>query len=202
MRVGTQRIIRGIGLVLVVMLALGVGLSTVFAQGAPTRVSGGGQGIAGTVTYTLTAGGTLDVTSGTGAGSGAAFDSTGNRITFGFNAKIMKDGTVRGQMQIVDETRGLTISSDVAVLIVPHPASPGPVGATGTTFFMQSSTNRTIVDGVLKPGWFVKNSPAFDGGEGATADTDTVCFELFNAGGIKQFQWSVPLSSGNVQVVL
>ena len=200
MRVGTQRIITGIGLVLIVMLALGVGLSTVFAQGAPTRVSGGGEGIAGSVTYTGVGGCSgLTVTSGTGAGSFAAFDSTGNRITFGFNAKIKKDGTVQGKMEIIDHTRGLSISSDVAVLSVPHPVCGPPVGATGTSTFMQSSPNQTIVNGVLLPGWFVKNSPGFDGGE--PGSTDTVCFELFNASGVKQFQWSVPLSSGNVQVV-
>ena len=204
MRVGKQRIIRGIGLVLVVMLALGVGLSTVFAQGAPTRVSGGGEAIAGTVTYPTTLPVPtfpfFPITSGTGAVGDAVNDSTGHRITFGFNAKKMKDGSVQGQMEIIDHTRGLSVSSDVAVLVVPLPVLLAPLPFSGPTALMESSTNQTIVDGVLQPGWKLRNVPLFDGGEGS-GSADTVCFELFDASGVKLYQWSAFLSSGNVQIV-
>ena len=40
------------------------------------------------------------------------------------------------------------------------------------------------------------NSPSFDGGPHAA---DTVCFELFDADGVKILQWSAYVSAGNVE---
>lgn len=58
-----------------------------------------------------------------------------------------------------------------------------------------------MVNGQLQPGWRFANSPGFDGGEGSNGTGDTVCFELFNAAGVRIRQWSAFLTSGNVQVM-
>lgn len=207
----------GVAMTLALLLAPGVGVSTVFA-GAPTRVSGGGEATAGSVTYTVIAPGPCGdagvVHSGTGPGSGASLSSTGHRITFGFNAT--KSGSVvRGQMQLVDHDEGLVIHSDVASVTVPHLSCAAPILAPvlstgGVAAKISGSVGGAVVtfNGVpLTPtsplGWTLANSPAYDGGEGG-GSTDTVCFELFDGapGPTTKFrQWSAVLSAGNVQVV-
>lgn len=208
-----RRLQRGfaVGMAVSMMFALGASVfvfsaPVASAQPGPTRVSGGGQAIAGSVTYTLAPGpcGAAGVVhSGIGPGSGALFSSTGHRITFGLSAIKDSAGNVRGRMQLVDHTIGLTIQSDVAVLTVNHPTCGAPVGLAGPTALMISSTapgSGVIVNGVFQPGWRLVNSPAFDGGEGQ-GSADTVCFEVFNAANQKVRQWSAFLSSGNVQIV-
>jgi len=213
---GTRRNL-GVGLAgsLALLMVFALGLSTVFAQG-PMRVSGGGEAVAGDVTYQVGAGtcgsnvdppGIGNVNSGTGPGSVAEFDSTGNRITFDFNARVDGQGNVRGQMQMVDHTLGLVIHSDVATLEI-HPTCDPPAGLEGDLVRMRSSVEGVRVNGVPQPGWRLDNSPAFDGGEPG-AGIDTVCFELFRPGDpaigepafVKVRQWSAFLSSGNVQIV-
>jgi len=184
----------GVGLAgtLALLMVLALGLTTVFAQG-PMRVSGGGEAVAAEfVTYHMLAGGTVDVPS---------IGTIGNRFTFGFNGTKDSNGNVQGQMQLVDHDLGLTIHSDVADIDT-HPNQGAPVGTgdpPGVSFRMSSSTESVIVNGESRPGWQIRNSPTFDGGEPG-ADKDTVCFELFNAAGDRILQWSAFLSSGNVQI--
>ena len=64
---------------------------------------------------------------------------------------------------------------------------------------MKSSIGGVKVNGEPMPGWRFVNSPTFDGGEGKGTQ-DTVCFELFNAAGVKVLQWSAITGGGNVQV--
>jgi hypothetical protein len=176
-----------------VLLALGIGLSTVFAQGGPTRVSGGREATAAAFVEYIGHDGVIAQV--------PSINTIGNRITFGFNAKKYKDGTVGGQLQLVDHTEGLVIHSDVVTLLVPNPVFAGPVGSTGLTATMGGSIGGVTVNGEPLPGWSFVNSPLFDGGEGAAGTGDTICFELIDPSGVRVRQWSAFLSSGNVQVV-
>jgi hypothetical protein len=130
-----------------------------------------------------------------------SINTIGNRVTFGFNATKDVNGYVEGQMQLVDHTEGLVIHSDVASLSVPHAVHNRPVGSAGVAFSMSSSVGGVMVNGELQAGWRFANSPGFDGGEGSQGTGDTICFELFDAAGVRIRQWSAFVASGNVQVV-
>ncbi len=173
-------------------LAIDIAQSIAFAQKGPTRVSGGGEATAAAfVTYVGHDGVNRNVPS---------IDTIGNRITFGFNATKHDNGYIEGQMQLVDHTLGLVIHSDVVRLSVPHPVLNRPVGSTGLSASMSSSTSGVTINGEPQPGWRFANSPLFDSGEGAEGTGDTICFELFNAAGQRIRQWSAFISSGNVQI--
>jgi hypothetical protein len=147
----------------------------------------------------------------------APFDGeviVGNRITFGFNATKDADGTVRGQTQLVDHDIGISIHSDVFSLSVPHGVHAVLNGAAGITASMRSTDGGVMVNGQPMPGWRLVNSPLFDGGEGKSADPDTLCFELFRPklpgepqppgdppGLVRVLQWSAIVSAGNIQIV-
>lgn len=64
---------------------------------------------------------------------------------------------------------------------------------------MVSSTDSVIIDGVAQPGWKFVNSPTWDGGPHGA---DTVCFEVFDADGVKILQWSSFVNAGNVEITL
>jgi len=165
-----------------------------FAQVLSTRVSGGGEAVAvAFVEYEGHDGQIRQVIS---------IGTIGNRITFGFNATMDVNGQVKGQRQLVDHNLGLIIHSDVIKLSVPHPVHNRPVGSTGLSASMSSSTEGVTVNGEPRLGWRFANSPLFNGGEGFNGAGDTICFELFNAENVRVFQWSAFLSSGNVQVVI
>ena len=125
-------------------------------------------------------------------------DTVGNRFTFAFHATIDENGDVQGSMQMVDLDHGLVIESDVETLR-PHPVHGPPAGFKGVSWDMRSSIDSVVVNGEPKPGWRVRNSPVFDGGEGNASDT--VCFELFDETDTKLVQWSAFVSGGNVTVV-
>ncbi|MCI0434350.1 MAG: hypothetical protein L0271_12040 [Gemmatimonadetes bacterium] len=157
-----------------------------------TRVSGGGEVTAQAfVTYVGHDGVNRNVPS---------INTTGNRVTFGFNASKDGSGHVKGQMQLRDHTLGLVIHSDVVGLSVPHPVHGTPVAATGLGASMNSSSQGVLLNGQPAPGWVFANSPLFDGGEDG-GSIDTICFELFDAAGVRVLQWSATLSAGNVQIV-
>lgn len=188
----------GVSATLALLLALGVGLSAVFADGTETEVSGDGEATAGSVTYTLAPGPCGDngvVHSGTGPGSGALQSSTGNRFTFEFEAS-KENGVVEGKMKLIDHDLGLEIESDVTSLSVPHPTCGAPVGQAGLTASLSSSVGGVTLNGAAQPGWRFANSPSFEGGAGV----GTVCFEVFNAENQKVRQWSAVLSAGEVEV--
>lgn len=166
-------------------------LAATSQSSAPSRVSGGGEATAAaSVTYVGHDGVNRNVPS---------INAVGNRITFGFHA-TNANGQVRGQMQLVDHTLGLVIHSDVVSLSVPHSVHKAPVGSTGLSASMSSSTQGVMLNGRPAPGWTFANSPSFDGGEDQ-GSVDTICFELFNAAGVRVRQWSATLSAGNVEAV-
>ena len=103
-------------------------------------------------------------------------------------------------MRFVDHTLGLAIRSDVEILDVPHSVHKAPVGLTGLSGSMKSSTEKVIVNGEHRPGWKFVNSPFFDSHNKHKSYEDTICFELFNQDGVKVWQWSAFLSSGNVRI--
>ncbi len=169
------------------------------AAKSPTRVSGGGRAVAAPFVTYVQSNGNLPV-------NVPSLNTIGNRFSFSFHARVDRNGNVRGRMQLRDRNLGMTIRSDVAELSVPHPNHQAPIDANGNvgqglSASMKSSTNSVKVNGVLQPGWKFVNSPLFDGGEGKQGTGDTICFELFDAGGVKLLQWSAFLSVGNVQVV-
>ncbi|HET8563922.1 MAG TPA: hypothetical protein VFM35_08640 [Candidatus Binatia bacterium] len=124
-------------------------------------------------------------------------NTIGNLISFSFNARKAEDGTVEGEMQLVDHTLGLVVHSDVAEFDV-NRMHNRPVGSTGSPAArMRSSTESVVVDGEPRPGWRFVNSPVFDGGN---RTADTIRFELFSAENVLLFQWSAFLSSGNVKI--
>lgn len=194
MRAKLVKLPRGVRmLVVLLLLAISIPHHTASGQAGPVRVSGGGEATAAAfVQYVGHDNVVRNVPS---------INTIGNRITFGFNAKKDGHGYVEGQMQLVDHTEGSIIHSDVASLSVPHGTHNRPVGSAGITFSMSSSIGEVMVNGQLQPGWRFVNSPGFDGGEGSNGTGDTVCFELFNAAGVRIRQWSAFLTSGNVQVM-
>ena len=193
MRQYTVERILAVGAIAAALLVAHVAQSTAFAQQGPTRVAGGGEATA--AAFVQYVGHDLVIR------NVPSIATVGNRVTFGFNARKDSSGQVRGQMQLVDHTLGMIIHSDVASLSVPHPVHRNPVGSPpGVSASMSGSVGGVSVNGSPLPGWRFVNSPLFDGGEGAGGVGDTICFELFNAGGVKVQQWSAFLSSGNVQI--
>ena len=149
--------------------------------------SGAGQGTsADFVTYLGTDGDLRNV---------GSINTTDNQFSFGFTATKHPQRGVEGQMQLTDHATGMSINSDVEILET-HDVHGPPVGELGPSVRMKSSTDSVEVNGVLMDGWEFVNSPSFDGGPHAA---DTVCFELFNADGVKILQWSAYVSAGNVE---
>jgi len=134
----------------------------------------------------------------------------GNRITFDTLATKDKDGKVQGKMKLTDQTCNITIESDVVDLAF-HSAVGAPVGFTGRSLTLRSSTTSVVVNGKAMPGWRFVNSPTYDSGKAGGAD-DGVCFELFRpklpdepqppgdpAGLVRVLQWAGFLSNGNIE---
>ncbi len=172
---------------LAVTAAVALAASPSLAGGERIRASGSGQGTAGQfVTYLGVDGVLRNV---------ASIGTVGNEFSFGFTAKRDRRGRVEGQMQLTDRVTGMSINSDVEILEV-HGTHGPPHGEKGRSFRMASSLGGVEVDGDVPSGWKFVNSPTFDGGPHGA---DTVCFELFNAEGVKILQWSAFVSAGNVE---
>jgi hypothetical protein len=181
--------ILAIGCIVFAVVELHFQTRTALAQQSPTAASGFGVATAAPfLSYVGHDGVVRQVFS---------FNTIGNRISFSFHARKAEDGTIVGEMQLVDHTLGLVVHSDVAELDV-HRMHNRPVGAAGfTAARMRGSTENVVVNGEPRPGWRLVNSPVFDGGD---VTGDTIRFELFNAEDVLLFQWSAFLSNGNVQI--
>ena len=190
----------GLALPFFVVLALTVapsgGLTTVFAHEGPTEFIGFGVSKAiSTIETNMLKGGTKVQESFGKKDLGAIGDTVGNSFTFAFGAIKDANGDVQGQMFVRDHALNLTISSDV-VELVPHPKHRAPVGvkAHGLNYALRmgSSTSSVVVNGKLKPGWYLRNGPTWDG------EKDIVCFGLYDPTGKKAYQWIGFLSAGDV----
>ena len=170
-------------------LVLWVSTSQADDDSSPRRIlaSGAGQGTAAQfITYVGLDGELRNV---------GSIGTIGNPFSFGFTATRDKHGNIEGQMEFTDNVLGMSINSDVEVLEV-HTTHASPHGDKGLSFKMTSSTESVVINGEEKPNWKFVNSPTFDGGPHAA---DTVCFEIFNAEGVKILQWSAFVSAGNVE---
>ena len=166
------------------------------SQFSPQAIFGSGEATAAPyMTYIRHAGGISFIRS---FGDPPFEDTVENRFTFAFHVTVDENGDIQGSMQIVDLDQSLATESDVETLR-PHAVRSPPAGFEGVSYDMRSSIDSVIVNGEPKPGWRVRNSPVFDGGDGNASDT--VCFELFDETDTKLIQWSAFLSGGNVQVV-
>jgi hypothetical protein len=171
-------------------VSLGLALITSVARAGENsiRASGSGQGTAAQfVTYVGVDGVLRDVPS---------VATTGNQFSFGFTASRDRHGNVAGQMQLTDHTTGMRINSNVAILEI-NGTHAAPHGEDGFSLRMVSSMDSVIIDGVAMPGWEFVNSPTWDGGPHGA---DTVCFELFDAGGERILQWSAFVTAGNIKI--
>ena len=183
----SSRRVRSLLASVAVAAGLALAASPSLAGGKRIEASGSGQGTAGQfVTYLGIDGVLRDV---------ASIGTVGNDFSFGFTATRDGRGNVQGQMQLTDHVTGMSINSDVKILEV-HGTHGPPNGEKGKSFRMVSSAGGVEVDGDVPAGWKFVNSPTFDGGPHGA---DTVCFELFNADGVKILQWSAFVSAGNVQ---
>ncbi len=126
----------------------------------------------------------------------------GDRFTFGFTASKDPNGTVRGQLQLVDHTLGMVIHGDV-VTLVDHPIHERPVGSSPgrpNGKRLRGSTGGVVMNGQPLAGWRLDNSPVYDGGSQASGTGDVVCFELFNASGVLVKEWIGFVTSGEVRI--
>ena len=190
----------GLGVVILVVcsltLPLVAGLNPSFSGEGPKEARGFGEAKAEpAIKFHQVKGGVKDVKSYGKKPLGAIGDTVGNSFTFAFGAIKDANGDVQGQMFVRDHALNLTISSDV-VELVPHPKHRAPVGvkAHGLNYALRmgSSTSSVVVNGKLKPGWYLRNGPTWDG------EKDIVCFGLYDPTGKKAYQWIGFLSAGDV----
>ena len=129
--------------------------------------------------------------------------TVGHPFTFGFKAEADDDGEVEGEMFISDPTLGLVIESTVDLLVADPRIRAGLTGSsarlngTGTA---AEKAEKVFVNGRLLAGWNFVNAPTFNSSEDNDGGRDTVCFELFNAGGDKILQWSSIVTQGDVEI--
>lgn len=187
----------------------GLTVSQSRSSGGTIRVTGGGEATAApSVTFIGDDGVLRDIRSFCRSGAPISCPPGGlvnDRFTFGFTAIQHKDGTVSGQLQMVDHTLGMVLHSDVAVL-VDHPVNNRPVGSEpGRPHAkrLQSSVGGVLLNGEPLAGWRLDNSPVHDGLLEAGGTADVVCFELWDLNGPTPslvMEWIGFVSKGEVRI--